>query len=121
MNGNQLLNMILNLMEIKRIDKETQRKLYWLFIPMAIVVTIEMAYLWFDVNILDLWFGADIDILTWCKPALLLSVLIVFVGYAIAAIRQRCWLELAIALVIGMIMLLNFGNFFVDLIFNYRN
>lgn len=51
-------------MEIKRIDKETQRKLYWLFIPMAIVVAIEMAYLWFDVNILDLWFGADIDILT---------------------------------------------------------
>ena len=59
MNGNQLLNMILNLMEIKRIDKETQRKLYWLFIPMAIVVAIEMAYLWFDVNILDLSFASS--------------------------------------------------------------
>lgn len=30
---------------MKRIDKVTQRKLYWLFIPMAMVVVWEMAYL----------------------------------------------------------------------------
>jgi hypothetical protein len=101
---------------MKRIDVKTQRKLYWLFIPLVIVVLLEMSYLWFNVNLLDLWFGIDIDILTWCKPALIGSALIIFIGYSIAAFRQKCWEELAIALVVLIVMLLNMSNVFVDLI-----
>lgn len=92
---------------MKRIDINTQRKLYWLFIPLAIVVLIEITYLWFNVNLLNLWFGLNIDILAWCKPALLCSVFIVFIGYSIAALRQKCWGEFAIGLTILLTMLLN--------------
>lgn len=101
---------------MKRIDVKTQRNLYWLFIPLVIVVLLEMSYLWFNVNLLNLWFGIDIDILTWCKPALIGSALIIFIGYSIAAFRQKCWEELAIALVVLIVMLLNMSNVFVDLI-----
>ena len=101
---------------MKRIDVKTQRNLYWLFIPLVIVVLLEMSYLWFNVNLLNLWFGIDIDILTWCKPALIGSALIIFIGYSIAAFRQKCWEELAIALVVLIVMLFNMCNVFVDLI-----
>ena len=101
---------------MKRIDVKTQRKLYWLFILLVIVVLLEMSYLWFNVNLLNLWFGIDIDILTWCKPALIGSALIIFIGYSFATFRQKCWEELAIALVVLIVMLLNMSNVFVDLI-----
>lgn len=96
---------------MKRIDKKTERKLYWLFIPMAIVVILLM---------LDLWFGMNIGFLTWGKPAILGSALIVFIGYSIAAIRQKCWGELAVALIIAVVMLLNMSNFFIDLLWPDR-
>lgn len=98
---------------MKRIDTKTQKKLYWLFIPLAIVVIIEMTYLWFKVNIIQRCFNIDIDILTWCKPALILSVLIIFLGYSIAALRQKCWGELIVAIIIMVIMLLNMSNIFI--------
>ena len=100
---------------MKHLDKKTQVKLSWLFIPLAIVVLIEVIYLWFNVNIPKLWFGIDIDILTWCKPALLVSISIIFVGYSITTIRQKCWGEFIIAIAILILMLLNMRNFFVNL------
>ena len=84
---------------MKRIDKRTQRKLYWLFIPMALVVVWMMLYLWFGVNLLDRWFGWDVDVLTWCKPALLGGL---------------C--ELTVSLIMLLFMLLNMSDFFVDLL-----
>lgn len=101
---------------MKRIDIKTRRKLYWLFVPLITVVLLEIIYLWFNVNQLNLWVGIDIDIFTWCKPALIGSALIIFIGYSIAAFRQKCWEELAIALVVLIVMLLNMSNVFVDLI-----
>lgn len=100
---------------MKRIDIKTQRKLYWLFTPLAIVALLVIIYLWFNVNLLDLLFGINIDILTWCKPALLASVLIIFIGYSIAALRQKCWEEFTIALIILLIMFLNMCNIFVKI------
>lgn len=100
---------------MKRIDVKTQRKLYWLFIPLVIVVLLEMIYLWFNVNLLELWFGLNINILEWCKPALLVSVLIIFVGYSIAALKQKCWGELAIAFVVLLVLLFNMSNVFISL------
>ena len=101
---------------MKRIDIKTRRKLYWLFVPLITVVLLEIIYLWFNVNLLNLLFDIDVDILTWCKPALIGSTLIIFIGYSIAAFKQKCWEELAIALVVLIVMLLNMSNVFVDLI-----
>lgn len=101
---------------MKRIDPDTRRKLYWLFTPMALVVVWMIVYLWWDVNLLELWFGADIDVLTWCKPALLCAMLIIFTGYAIAAVRQKCWGELTVAAVVIIVMLLNMANVFVNIL-----
>ncbi len=42
--------------------------------------------------------------------------MIVFAGYSIAAIRQKCWGELAIGLVIFIVLLLNMSNIFVDML-----
>lgn len=99
---------------MKHLDKKTQRKLYWLFIPLAIVVLLEILYLWFNINIFKLG-GIDVDVLIWCKPALLVSVLIIFIGYSIATIRQKCWGEFIIAIIMLIIMLLNMSNIFVNL------
>lgn len=82
---------------------------------MALVVIVEMAYLWFNVNLLQQWFGVDVDILTWCKPALIVSVLIVFTGFSIATLKQKCWEEFIIAVVILIVMLLNVSNVFIGL------
>ena len=101
---------------MKRIDKRTQRKLQLLVNPMALVVVWMMLYLWFGVNLLDRWFGWDVDVLTWCKPALLGSLLIIFAGYAVAAVRQKCWGELTVSLIMLLFMLLNMSDFFVDLL-----
>ncbi len=98
---------------MKRIDSKTQQKLYWLFIPLALVVMIEMTFLWFNINLIESVFGMNIDILAWCKPALLGSVSIIFIGYGIAALKQKCWEEFAIALTILVIMLLNVSGIFV--------
>ena len=101
---------------MKRIDEKTQQKLYVLFIPLFIVVLIEIAYLWFDKNLLTILFGLDIDILEWTPTLLLFSAMIIFIGYSIAAIKQKCWAELAIAGVILLVMLCNMSNFFVNLL-----
>lgn len=99
---------------MKHLDKKTQRKLYWLFIPLAIVVLLEILYLWFNINIFKLG-GIDVDVLIWCKPALLVSALIIFIGYSIATIRQKYWGEFIIAIIMLIIMLLNMSNIFVNL------
>lgn len=91
---------------MKRIDKKTERRLYWLFIPMGAVVLC---------LILDLWFGIGLNFLSWGMPALLGSALLVFTGYSIAAVRQKCWGELAVAIVMALVMLLNMSGFFIDL------
>lgn len=101
---------------MKRIDKETERKLFWLFIPMALVVLAMILELWFGINLPRQLFGLETDVLRWIHPALIVSVLIVFGGYGIAAARQKCWGELACALVLLLLMLLNFSNVFVDLL-----
>ena len=101
---------------MKRIDSKTQQRLYVLFIPLAIVSIIEIVYLWFDKNILKILFGLDIDILEWTPTLLLFSAMIIFIGYSIAAIKQKCWAELAIAGVILLVMLCNMSNFFVNLL-----
>ncbi len=102
---------------MKRIDKATERKLYWLFIPMGMVVVWIITYLWFDINLLERCFGVHIDVLKWYNPALIGAVMIVFAGYSIAAIRQKCWGELAIGLVIFIVLLLNMSNIFVDMLY----
>lgn len=83
---------------------------------MALVVVWMMLYLWLGVNLLEQWFGWDVDVLTWCKPALLGSLLIIFAGYAVVAVRQKCWGELTVSLIMLLFMLLNMSDFFVDLL-----
>lgn len=103
--------------DMKRIDRRTERRLYWLFVPMGLVVVWLIAYLWFGVNLLDRCFGVDVDVLDWCSPALLGSMVIVFVGFGIAAFKQKCWGELTIAFVVAIIALLNMNDVFTDLLF----
>lgn len=100
---------------MKRLNPKTQRKLYWLFTPMILVGAIIITYLWFDINLLNHWFNIDVDILEWGKPALVVSLLVIFVGQSIAAIKQKCWGELFIALTILIIVLINANNIFVPI------
>ena len=101
---------------MKRIDKETEQKLYWLFTPMALVFVWMIVYLWFNVNLLEKWFGLDADVMKWGMPSMLISVAIICTGFGIAAIKQKCWGQLVVALVMIIFALLNMSNFFVDLI-----
>lgn len=102
---------------MKRIDKATERKLYWLFIPMGMVVVWIITYLWFDLNLLERCLGIQIDVLTWSNPALIGAAMIVFAGYSIAAIKQKCWGELTVGLVIFIVLLMNMSSVFIKLLF----
>lgn len=102
--------------DMKSIDKKNVRKLYWLFTPMVLVVVWLIVFLWFGVNLLDDWFGWEVDALRWGNPALICSLLIVFIGFGIAAAVQRCWGELLIILFIGTLALLNMTDFFLHLL-----
>ena len=46
---------------MKRIDKRTERRLYWLFVPMALVTVWLITFLWFDVNLLQACLGMDVE------------------------------------------------------------
>lgn len=74
-----------------------------------------MVYILFDVNLLYVWFNVDIDILKWVKPALILTGLIIFIGESIAAIMQKCWVELIIGLILLAFALINMSNIFVSI------
>lgn len=102
---------------IKQLSPDVERKLLWLFVPMALVVIWEMSYLWFDYNILDRWFGINVDVLEWCGTALLCSLGIIGIGYGIAAIRQKCWGLLSIIIAVLVITLLNMNNVFINLFY----
>lgn len=100
---------------MKRIDKRTGRRLYWLFVPMALVTVWLITFLWFDVNLLQACLGMDVDVLSWYKPALLTSLAIVCGGFGIAAFLQKCWGELTVAAFVAVFTLLNMNDFFTDL------
>lgn len=100
---------------MRHIDKATERKLYWLFIPMAIVAVMAMIYLWFDIDLIQKWFGINTGILSWLNPTLMGCVILLAIGYSIAAIKQKCWGELAIILMIVLVSILNMCNVFVKL------
>lgn len=82
---------------------------------MILVFVWMMTYLWFDINLLEKWFGFDVDVLQWGVPAILAAGSIVFIGFGIAAFRQKCWGELAIAAILLIFTLINMSNFWVNL------
>lgn len=100
---------------MKLIDKTTERRLYWLFTPMALVMVWFILYIWFDIDVLKLLSGVDVDVLSAIYPAIISSYLFIMIGYSIAAIKQKCWGLFAAILAITIVMFLNMSNFFVDL------
>lgn len=96
---------------MNHLDKKTLGKLNWLFIPLVIVGMIIMAFLLFDINIFKLWFGIDVDIIAWSKPALLLSLFFIFLGYSIISIKKKCWVDLVIGIIFILFLLLRVGDF----------
>ena len=105
--------------DIKRVDEKTQRRMYWFCVPPVLVLLIFMLYACWDINIFESWFGLDVDIYTdiieseWRTLAMSGYMLFVFLVYAIIAIRQKCWGELAITAVLMIIFILNMFNVFV--------
>lgn len=93
--------------EMKQLDKDIEWKLNWLIAPLVIVALVFAA---------DLLFDLRLGTLEWIKPALLGCALIPFVGFSIAYIRYKCWGLLSVTIALFVVMLLNMGNFFVDLI-----
>lgn len=75
---------------MKRLDPRTQEKLNWLCVPFAIVVILVFAGILFD------W---GLEFLTWAQPAMVACAALVFGGYSVAAIKQKCWGELVCAIV----------------------
>lgn len=92
---------------MKQIDKKTERKLLWLFVPAAVVIVM---------FILDVFLNLNMNCLEWFKPVLIGTVSIGFVGFFIATIKQKCWSQFAVLLAIYIFMLLNMSNVFVDLL-----
>lgn len=101
---------------MKRIDKNSQKKLYWSFLPMAIIVVLEILYICFDYDLLNRWLGIGVNPLEWISPALMWSLILVGGAFSVVAIRQKCWGELVIGLTVIIISLLNMSNFFVNIL-----
>lgn len=98
---------------MKHIDENAQRKLRWLYVPSIIVLLVFVLYAFGDINIFESLFGLDVDVLEWLKYASAICICLSFLVYAIIAIRQKCWGELAITAVIMTILILNLFNVFV--------
>lgn len=92
---------------MKRLDKRTERRLYWLFLPCGVLMVLFVVCLLMHV---------DIGYSTWGKPALIGSLTLVFAGYGIAAVRQRCWGFLGLLLFVYATTILNMTNVFVNVI-----
>lgn len=91
---------------MKQIDKTTEHKLRWLFLPCLITAVIVG---------LDLFLKWNLNSEEWATTALMITLAIPVLGYCIAAIRQKCWGQLAGILIIAIIAYLNMTSFFVDL------
>lgn len=92
---------------MKQIDKKTERKLLWLFVPASVVIVM---------FILDVFLNLNMNSIEWFKPVLIGTVSIGFVGFFIATIKQKCWGQFAILLAVYIIMILNMTNVFVNLL-----
>lgn len=73
---------------MKRIDPNTRAKLDWLFVPLAILTLLFFGNLYFEWG----W-----DMASWMNSAVLGCAALIFGGYSIAAIKQKCWGEFACA------------------------
>ena len=87
---------------MKQIDKETERRLRWLFLPSFITVVTVM---------LDLFLRWNLFSVSTINYALMIMLAIPILGYCIAAIRQKCWGYLAIILAITLIAYFNMTDF----------
>lgn len=91
---------------MKQIDKNTERKLRWLFLPCMLTAVI-MAF--------DILLGWNLNSESWGITALMITLAIPLLAYCIVAIKQKCWGQLTVILVITAIAYLNMGNVLVKL------
>ncbi len=92
---------------MKQIDKKTERRLRWLFVPGLAIAAIV---------VLDLLLGWNLHAESWGNTALMIALAIPLLAYCIVSIRQKCWGVLAVILIIATITYLNMANVFVDLL-----
>lgn len=92
---------------MKQIDKKTERRLRWLFLPCVVIAII---------IVLDLLLGWNLNAESWGNTALMIALAIPLLAYCIVSIRQKCWGVLAVILIIATITYLNMANVFVNLL-----
>lgn len=92
---------------MKQLDKDIERKLYWLLVPLLLVALTFAA---------DILLNLHLGSLQWVKPALLAGFLIPVIGFSIAYIRYKCWGLLAVTLIVAVIAILNMCNVFTGLL-----
>ncbi len=88
---------------MKRLDKETERKLNWLLAPGILVALILP---------LDLIFDLKLNSENWVMPYLLAALMIPIVVFAIVYIKNKCWGLLAFTLVIAMYIVWRLHSYF---------
>lgn len=95
---------------MKRLDKNARRKLRRFCVPALIVQLILVLFAYCGENIFKFLFGLDVDIFEWVVSGSLLCIVYAYTVYAIIAIKQKCWEELAIALVVMTTFILCLGK-----------
>ena len=92
---------------MKQLDKSVERKLSWLILPLLVMAV---------VFVVDLLLDFKMNTINWIMPALIGCGMIPIIGFSIAYIKYKCWGLLAITLALVVIMALNMGNFFTNLL-----
>ncbi len=74
---------------MRRLNKATEKKLYWFLIPFGILMIIFFV---------DLLRDNYMNYMEWGRYALLGSLDLFLIAYAIACIREKCWGLLIVAI-----------------------
>lgn len=90
---------------MKTVSKETQKKLRWLYIPLVAVPVICLA---------DMEFNLGLNYESWFIPAFIGCVAITATACCVAAIKEKCWTQLAVTIVVFAVILLSMSDLLVD-------
>ena len=90
---------------VRQLDKRTEKRLRWLYLPFAISAAISLIVCEND---------ADISTMIMWNFIMRVTLAIAFLGYAIAAARQKCWILFVFFIIYAFSIFFGLSQYIVD-------
>lgn len=95
---------------VKQLDERTEKRLRWLLVPCAISAAINLIVCY---NI-DCYNDADISTMIMWNFIMRVTLAIAFLGYAIAAACQKCWILFVFFIIYAFSIFFGVSQYIVD-------